>query len=505
MHALQGVACQVPLRPIDNSKNGLSIGSRKTRRRSRAAEVSSKHTDAPATGEIAPSSSDDDRFLVSGYQAATADEANQDSLDSFLDSAESRARRLTELRLLHHYLLQQTWTFGQAPIPGAVDTGSSNGSIGAGSVNGSDEQDPFIWAVDLVGRAIEGDGQDSILYVLLAHSALGLWVGHSSASDDRKDRETRTANRLLHQQYLALALRAQRRAVAALLATSSSTEAPKTSTTEAQSTPSSATTTSPTAIELADAVGTASVLLVNHSFALVQTLALEPWQPPHEWLQMGRGAMQVMEVAKGYLGGTLVREKKRREDAVIASAAAVRGRRSQHPLPPPPPSSRESKEYPSLVAKLLHGADMFSPVWAAPYLWLLEEPVSDPDRSARDANGDGKYEYDGGEDKTSEGGSGTSLAPYYATLAYIGWCAAAVARPDEPINTICRRLEGAAYWFPGALEERLRQRRPRARPLRPRVEKARGVDDGLGRSTPSSGYLCGAASTMEAKVVPLLE
>lgn len=64
--------------------------------------------------------------------------------------------------------------------------------------------------------------------------------------------------------------------------------------------------------------------------------------------------------------------------------------------------------------------------------------------------------------QTFEGAGGTSFAPYYATLAYIGWCAAAVARPDEPVNTICRRLTGAAYWFPGALEERLRQRRPRA-------------------------------------------
>lgn len=132
------------------------------------------------------------------------------------------------------------------------DTGSSSN----GGAHNSDDQDPFIWAVHLVGHALEGDRQGSTLYALLAHSALSLWVGGSSVGGDCKDRETRSTNRLLHRQYLALALRAQRCAVAAPLVTSSSTAssiAPETSTPEALSTLSSATTTTTTAHELADA------------------------------------------------------------------------------------------------------------------------------------------------------------------------------------------------------------------------------------------------------------
>ncbi|CAK7233404.1 hypothetical protein SBRCBS47491_008598 [Sporothrix bragantina] len=451
----------VPLRPVNGDtpaapNTGSGAGSR-IWRRGGAAEASTSTTTssngrgggAPTAGNPTSSLLEDEHFFVSGYQAA-AFESDPDSLES-LDPVESRSRRLTELRLLHHYLLQQSWTFGQLTLPRPGEAGNNSDD---------QDQDPFIWAVDLVGRAIEGDGHDSILYMLLAHSALSLWVGGSSTGGDRKDQEACAANRLLHQQYMALALRAQRRAVAALLGPSSASTPPKTDTPDA-------TTTAPDEVlQLADAVGTASVLLVNHSFALVQTLPLEPWQPPHEWLQMGRGAMQVMEVAKGYLGDTLARETKRREDMATATAARGSGRRI--PQPPQPAPSHRRKEYTSLVAKLLLAsprfdrADMFSAVWAAPYLWLLEEPVADSSRGTEAANGDDEIEYDGGEDETSEGASDASFAPYYATLAYIGWCAAAIARPYEPTNAICRRLAGAAYWFPVALEERLRQRRPRA-------------------------------------------
>ncbi|CAK7209153.1 hypothetical protein SCUCBS95973_000354 [Sporothrix curviconia] len=459
-----GGQISVPLRPghgdtFTAPTTGTGVGSR-TRRRSRAAEAPTSAAASSSGIGNGTSLPDDERFLVSGYQAAEPG-LGPDSLES-LDPAESRARRLTELRLLHHYLLQQSWTFGQPTISRPDEAGSGDG------------QDPFIWAIDLVGRAIEGDGHDCILYVLLAHSALSLWVGGSATGGDRKeDREARAANRLLHQQYLALALRAQRRAVAALLASassSSSSPVPASPQLGASDDTSSTVAAQDVTLQLADAVGTASVLLVNHSFALVQTLPLEPWQPPHEWLQMGRGAMQVMEVAKGYLGDSLAREKKRREDMAMATTVATGSGWCTPNITTPGPSlpSRGSKGCHSLVAKLLLAsprfdrADMFSHEWAAPHLWLLEEPVADPTadpaKGTRGADGDDEFEYD-------DGAGGTSFAPYYATLSYIGWCAAAIARPDEPINAICRRLAGAAYWFPGALEERLRQRRPRAMPL----------------------------------------
>ncbi|CAK7272034.1 hypothetical protein SEPCBS57363_004929 [Sporothrix epigloea] len=404
------------------------------------AEISSHGVGALTSGGPGPAAClpDEDRF-VGGSNHVSASESD-------LDAAESRFRRLTELRLLQHYMLQQMWTFGQPTMPRP-------------EVAGNDENgDPFIWATDLVGRATEGGSHDSILYALLAHSALSLWVGASSSADERQDQEACAANRLLHQKYFTLALRAQRRAVAALLA--SPPISPETRSTAASSTP-----TSDHVLQLADEVGIASLLLVNHSFALVQTLPLDPWQPPHEWLQMGRGAMQVMKLAKAYLGDTLAREKKRRTDMAAArTAAAAAAAEKDH--------CAYNTPYPSLVAKLLRAsprferADMFSPVWAAPYLWLLEEPVADPGWATGGTDGNDESEYDGEEPETetetSKGAGNTSFAPYYDTLAYIGWCATASARPGEPANAMCRRLAAAACWLPSALEERLRQRRPRA-------------------------------------------
>lgn len=414
---------------------------RRARRRQRVSEASvSAETNSNGVGAftsgglgLAACLPDNDRFVVSSNQISAS--------ESDLDAAESRFRRLTELRLLQHYMLQQMWTFDQSTMPRPEAAGND------------EDGDPFIWATDLVGRATEGGGNDSILYALLAHSALSLWVGASSPAGEHQDQEARITNRLLHQKYFTLALRAQRRAVAALLALPPTS--PETNAIAAASSPSS-----DNVLQLADAVGIASLLLVNHSFALVQTLPLDPWQPPHEWLQMGRGAMQVMKLAKAHLGDTLAREKKRRNDLAAARTAAVAEK--DH--------CAYNAPYPSLVVKLLRAsprferADMFSPVWAAPYLWLLEEPVADLGLATGVFDGNDDFEYDGeeAETETSDGAGNTSFAPYYDTLAYIGWCAAAIARPGEPVIAICRRLAAASYWLPSALEERLRQRRPRA-------------------------------------------
>ena len=351
---------------------------------------------------------------------ADGDDGDDDDADTM---PESRGRRMTELRLLYHYLLTHGRTFGHA--------------LGVTSPNG------YMWSSDLVRQALadeeppdadadadadNNEKHDGILYALLAHAALGVWMG----TDPTASAARRAQHRHLHQQYLSKALRAQRRAVDDLVLVSVRSETAKRA--------------------LADNVGSAALLLVNHSFALVQTLPVAPWQPPHEWLQMGRGAMQVMEVAKEYLDlGVVTRP----------------GGSAQTPI------AREPEAPPSLVLRIVQSppffdpSDMFAPVWAAPFLGLLDEPSDPPHPDEPEI--DERHRYQDRSvpglytpDRARHSASSVAMRAYYETLAYIGWCAAAAERRDEPVHAICRRLAAAAFWFPREFEERLGERRPRA-------------------------------------------
>ncbi len=193
-----------------------------------------------------------------------------------VEPPESRERRLLELGLLHNYILSQSTSLNAPLYP-----------IEAQDPETSKTQ--FHWGIEIVQMAFE---DDTILYAILAHSALSKWTqvaaskgegdgGDEHEGGDEGDHERRRVRererererdewRRLQQRYLTMALREHRRAVSQLSG------------------------------DNADRVCIGSLMLLNHSFALVQTIPAQPvWQPPVEWLEMGHGTAQVLMVARG--------------------------------------------------------------------------------------------------------------------------------------------------------------------------------------------------------------
>lgn len=288
--------------------------------------------------------------------------------DDIIEIPESRERRMWELRLMHNFMLNQAQQFHEhkgrhAPQP--APTTSLPDAQKQTQENGA-----FLWGREIPYMAFEDDG---MLYSMLAHSALNLWT----KSTDMVERDTL---RVLQQKYLGLALREQRKSVATL------------------------------SRENADRVCMSSLTMLSHSFALVQTLPATPWEPPLEWLRMGKGAGALFTVARGYLGGSNQSD------------------RFQRFLNSPPKFDPD---------------EMFTPENREHLLWLLDN--------------DGGSADDGGIEMQDK----VTLMIYNRVLSYIGTIQKGI-RENEPLFAICRRFAGFAVWMPDMYHEFLTQRRPRA-------------------------------------------
>lgn len=315
-----------------------------------------------------------------------------------LDIPESKERRIWELRLLHNYMVNSAQVaagsraerpHGPHPRPseGAVpihDSSSSEAATGddAGpsDAGGAFGQGSFLWGLEIPLLAFE---DDAILYAMLASSALNMWT----KSGDARERDEL---RMCQQKYLSMALREQRQAVGNL------------------------------SRDNADTVCMSSLIILQNSFALVQTLPVRPWQPPLEWLRMGKGAGSVLTVARGYLG----------PPGGGGGGGAGGGDKTTRFLSSMPRMDPD---------------EMFTPANRAHLAWLL-----DNDGGATDGVG-GDHEL---QDKVT-------LGVYNRVLSYIGTVQKAIA-DREPLYAVCRRFIGFAVWMPEVYHDFLTQRRPRA-------------------------------------------
>lgn len=319
-----------------------------------------------------------------------------------LDIPESKERRIWELRLLHNYMVnsaqqaaasraERTHGPHPRPSPGTAATPEDGGgssevvaddagvAAGGGSAFGAGS---FIWGLEIPLLAFE---DDAILYSMLASSALNMWT---KSSDPRERDELR----LCQQKYLSMALREQRQAVGNL------------------------------SRDNADTVCMSSLTILQNSFALVQTLPVRPWQPPLEWLRMGKGAGSVLTVARGYLGPP-------------SGGAGGKGDKTNQLL----------KSMPRMDPD-----EMFTPANRAHLAWVL-----DNDRGGS-ATADGA-----GAGMDHELQDKVTLGVYNRVLSYVGTVQKAIA-DGEPLYAVCRRFIGFAVWMPEVYHDFLTQRRPRA-------------------------------------------
>lgn len=297
-----------------------------------------------------------------------------------LDIPESKERRIWELRLMHNYMANAAQQFagtraeqayGPQPTPSVA---LEDAEVDDPPAGGAFPRGAFMWGREIPLLAFE---DDAILYSLLASSALNMWT----KSGDARERDEL---RLCQQKYLSMALREQRQAVGNL------------------------------SRDNADNVCMSSLTILQNSFALVQTLPVRPWQPPLEWLRMGKGAGSVLTVARGYLGF--------RGDG----GGGDKTTRFLNSMPRMDPD------------------EMFTQGNRAHLEWVL-----DNDRGSTDAVGDHEL-----QDKVT-------LGIYNRVLSYIGSVQKAIA-DREPLYAVCRRFIGFAVWMPEVYHDFLTQRRPRA-------------------------------------------
>ncbi|KAI0024350.1 hypothetical protein F4780DRAFT_725173 [Xylariomycetidae sp. FL0641] len=124
-----------------------------------------------------------------------------------------------------------------------------------------------MWTNEIPKMAMtmaQTQGRCSLLYIIFAQSALNLWT----RSVDRQEREELIK---LQQIYQLMCSKEQRRDIDEL------TQGIR---------------------QNADYICFASLRILSHSLALVQTLSRDPWEPPLQWLHMGRGAGEVFEMAQ---------------------------------------------------------------------------------------------------------------------------------------------------------------------------------------------------------------
>ncbi|KAK8047813.1 hypothetical protein PG996_015877 [Apiospora saccharicola] len=177
----------------------------------------------------------------SQQQSPDSEHSGFDSENGHSELPESRERRLWELRLLHNNLtMGHPFNVPQTP------------------------ELTQLFQIDVLNMALR-DGWDVLLYGIMAHSALHMWT--QATSPQERDHLV-----ILQQTYKSMMLREQAREVVHLTSHN------------------------------ADALCFSSLRILAHALALVQTLPMDPWQPPVEWLRMGKGAGAVFKAAAEIIG-----------------------------------------------------------------------------------------------------------------------------------------------------------------------------------------------------------
>ncbi|KAI1758888.1 hypothetical protein GGR53DRAFT_515564 [Hypoxylon sp. FL1150] len=282
-----------------------------------------------------------------------------DVTDPDLDIPEGQWRRFWELRLLHNHQANMIQPWSDAQSQSMIR----------------------MWEFDVPDMAMRMAQQQNrctLLYILFATSALHMWT---KSTDSRERAELMK----LHHTYLAMCSREQRRDIDEI----------------SQRIPDNA-----------DYICLSSLRILAHSLALVQTLNVDPWEPPLQWLHLGRGAGQVLG-----MGRELIDPQSNPKMKIFMSN---------------PPDLRNPDE----LIYCDHSA----------LDWLLEHPSGPQSFAAQ-------------EDRELE--DGDVLSVYGKALSYTCHVQSALDR-GEPDFAIVRRLCGFAVWVPVEFTKFVEERRPRA-------------------------------------------
>ncbi len=321
-------------------------------------------------------------------------------VDDDLDLPETRSRRLWELRLLHNQQTEMTQVF---PTP------QSDAVV-------------RLWSHVMPELALRDGG--ALLHIMLASSALNLWhrsggndesgggsessgaassctctSTSSSSSSSSSSSAAAAAERrqlmALQTHYLAMCFRAQRRDVAGLGSRN------------------------------ADYVCFTSLKIVSHSLALVQTLPADPWEPPLQWLHMGRGADEVFRRAAGLVNPA-------DGDRIMTFLNS-----------PPALSEANTTAYDR-----------------GPLAWLLEYPGG-AGRGPAGARGGREGQGEGEEEDRELEEDAEAREAYEKAISYTCSVRGAIGR-GEPVFSVVRRLAAFSVFVPTAFIRLLAERRPRA-------------------------------------------
>ncbi|KAK3946080.1 hypothetical protein QBC46DRAFT_425094 [Diplogelasinospora grovesii] len=315
--------------------------------------------------------------------------------DIITDPPESKERRMWELRLLHNYV--EMIATVRPPPPGTSFTSSPSPGPAV----------QFFFGREIPLMAFE-PGHESILYAMLAYSALNLWTRCPPGDSPEKGRLW-----VLQQTYLGMALREQRKIVSSQALTPDN----------------------------ADYLCMSSLTIMSHAFASVQTTTLchhhhhhqeegseEAWQPPLEWLKIGRGTGGVFMAARRLL------------------PSSSNGRITRFLNSPP----------------RFDPDDIFRESNRADLMWLLDSPEGEGEGEGWGGK-DSESSSRGGEDDDVAGGEEDkiTMAIYRRVLSYVGWVRNAI-RVGEAEFVTQRRLAAFSVWIPDIFHDFLQQRRPRA-------------------------------------------
>lgn len=254
-----------------------------------------------------------------------------------------------------------------------------------------------LFQIDVPNMALR-DGWDLLLYGIMAHSALHMWTRATSSQE-------RDHLVILQQTYKSMMLREQAREVVHLTSRN------------------------------ADALCFSSLRILAHALALVQTLPMDPWQPPVEWLRMGKGAGAVFKAAAELIGS----DPAGSGDAKIMTFL-------KHPPVMLDPSTTIGSE---------HGA----------LDWLLEHPGTSTSTHDHGVGvgvgvvgvGDGEDD----DDYLTELDDPEVRRVYDEALGYTCSVARAIA-DGEPEDSVGRRFGGFAVLVSNDFTQFLIERRPRA-------------------------------------------
>ena len=270
------------------------------------------------------------------------------------DLPETRERRLWELRLFHNQQTEMTQIFPAPQSPAIVR----------------------LWTHAMPEMALRDGG--ALLHIILASSALHLWHKSGGGGSSQAERDQLMA---LQTHYLTMCFQAQRRDVACLSSRN------------------------------ADYVSFTSLKIVSHSVALVQTLPPDPWEPPLQWLHMGRGADEMFRRA-----ASLVSPEDGDQIMTFLNS-------------PPALLDEETTTYDRSRLE-----------------WLLDHPAGRHSAAAR-------------EDRELENEEVRSA--YEKAISYTCSVQGAIER-GEPVFSIVRRLAAFSVFVPTEYIQLLADRRPRA-------------------------------------------